>query len=103
MEAPTRALKAIQEWMDTGRKEIAGGRWDKAEAAIRQALELDEHNAACFDLMATLFEAQGKEPQAAEWREKAKHVRRDAWQRQVEAEARGHHEMLGGPSRHEIP
>ena len=36
-------------------------------------------------------------------REKAELVRKQAWQKQVEAEARGHHDVLGGASRKDIP
>ncbi len=103
MDVPIKELKAIEQWLEAGRQDIAGGRWEKAEAAIREALALDENHPGTYDLMATLFEAQGNEPMAAQWRERARQVRKDAWTRQVEAEARGHHEMLGEPGRHEIP
>jgi uncharacterized protein HemY len=103
MEAPVKELKAVEMALETGRQAIAKGEWSKAEEAVRQAIALDEHQAPSYELMAALFEAQGREPEATEWREKAKLVRRQVWQRQVEAEARGHHEMLGEPSRHEIP
>ena len=103
MESPKQILQDINSLVEAARERVAAGDWSAARADIEAALKLDENSAASYDAMAELLEAKGESEESAQWREKAKLVRKQAWQRQVEAEARGHHDLLGEPSRHEIP
>lgn len=103
MESAKHILEKINVLLQDAHGKIAAQDWDAAQAAIESALKLDEHHAPSYEGMAHLFEAKGDAEQSAEWREKSQLVRKQAWQRQVEAEARGHHDLLGEPGRHEIP
>jgi Tfp pilus assembly protein PilF len=103
MDSPKNILRKVSTLLDSARERIAAEEWDAAQAELEAALKLDEHNAAIYDAMADLFEAKGGAGKSAQWREKAQLQRKQAWQRQVEAEARGHHDLLGEPGRHEIP
>lgn len=95
MKTPQEALAEIAALHGRARQAIAAGRFAEGEAALARALSLDEHHAPSYSAMAELLEAQEKAAEAGTWREKARAVRRQAWQRQVEAEARGHHETVG--------
>lgn len=103
MKTPNKELNAVKAFLQTAQRKIAEGAWEEAEKAAREALRLDENHAAPYLVMGEVLEAQGKAAEAGEWRDKAERVRKEAWQKQVEAEARGHHEVLGTPGRHEIP
>lgn len=103
MKIPAEDWKAVKEFVERGRGYIAEEKWVEAEKAARDALALDENHAPTFDLIADIFEGMGKGRDAEEWRAKGVLVRKQAWQRQVEAEARGHHDLLGEPGRKEIP
>ena len=103
MASPKQILQDINSLLEAARERVAAEDWAAARADIEAALKLDENSAAIYDAMAEFFEAKGESEESVQWREKAKLVRKQAWQRQVEAEARGHHDLLGEPSRHEIP
>ncbi len=103
MQAPIKELEAIKGLLETARRHLEEGDWDAAEKAVRDALALDENHVPTCAAMTDVFEARGNPAEAGQWRAKAEQVRLRAWQRQVEAEARGHHDMLGEPSRKEIP
>ena len=103
MESPKQIVEQIAGFLEESRASTAKEEWQGAQAAVEQALLLDENHAPSYDAMADVFDAMGQADKAAQWRDKSKLVRKQAWQRQVEAEARGHHELLGEPGRHEIP
>ena len=103
MESPKQILQKVNTLLEAARERVAAEDWGAARVDIEAALKLDDHGAATYDAMANLFEAKGEAEKYAQWREKAQLVRKQAWQRQVEAEARGHHDLLGEPGRHEIP
>jgi Tfp pilus assembly protein PilF len=103
MHTPQQILAEVEALLQEAKNSSAGQDWETAQQAIEAALKLDENNPPAYDAMAECLEARGEAGQAEAWRERAKLVRKQAWQRQVEAEARGHHDLLGEPSRHEIP
>ncbi len=103
MKSPRKDLERIKTLHELARVAIAEKRFQAAEEALNEALTLDENHAPSYELMGELLEAQEKPQQAETWRERGRETRKQAWQRQVEAEARGQHEMLGEPGRHEIP
>jgi hypothetical protein len=103
MESPKQIVEQIAVLLEEARACTATEEWQAAQAAVDQALLLDENHAPSYDAMADVCDAMGQADKAAQWRDKSNLVRKQAWQRQVEAEARGHHELLGEPGRHEIP
>ncbi len=103
MTTPKQDLENIAALLEKGRESMANKQWQDAERAVNQAIGLDNMNPGACDLMADIQDAQGNAPKAEEWREKARGIRKEAWKRQVEAEARGRHEILGEPARREIP
>lgn len=103
MESPIREMERKKTLLEQARRWTAQRCWGDAEAALREAVALDPHHPDSYDLMAELLEARGDAERALDWRDKARFVRKQAWQRAVEAEARGTHEVLGTPRRHEIP
>ncbi len=103
MNTAKQDLQRIQALHGQARQALAESRWEDAERAGAEALALDEQHAPSYDLMAEICEARQSADKAEEWRAKAGVIRKQVWQRQVEAEARGHHEVLGKPSRQEIP
>ena len=103
MNSPMQVLQHVGALLKDAHGHIAAKQWDTARTAIEAALKLDENNASAYEAMAELSEAQGDAGKCAQWRDKSQLARKQAWQRQVEAEARGHHDLLGETSRHEIP
>ena len=103
MASPKQIVEQIAVLLEESRACTATEEWQAAQAAVEQALLLDENHASSYDAMADVFDAMGQADKSTQWRDKSKLVRKQAWQRQVEAEARGHHELLGEPGRHEIP
>jgi hypothetical protein len=103
MDAPVKELREIETLLGRARTEIATQKWDMSEKTLGEVLKRDMHNADAHDLMAEI--AHGRKDIAGEqrWRASANAIRKSAWQRQVEAEVRGHHEVFGEPGRHEIP
>ena len=103
MDTPKKDLNQIRSLHEQARRALAQSRWDEAEQAAHGALALDENHAPSYDLMSEIYSSRQMDAEARNWREKAAEIRKQVWQRQVEAEARGHHEVLGVPGRHEIP
>ena len=103
MTSPGKDVEKIKALLEQGQKNIEEEQWQAAEEAAKEAIALDDMQPKSYDVMAKALEGQGKTEDAATWRDRAKLIRREAWQRQVEAEARGGHEVLGDPGRREIP
>ena len=82
---------------------MTSGAFEKAEEKIRSAFSKDQKFIPAYELMAVLCEKRDQPGDAAQWRARAKSVQTETWERQVEAEARGRHEVLGEAVRHEIP
>jgi Flp pilus assembly protein TadD len=103
MDSPVKDLARIGALLTQARERLAVGSAAEAEASVLEAAALDPRNAQVLDLLAEIHAQAGQPDRARREREQAKQLRREAWQRQVEAEARGHHELLGEPIRHELP
>ncbi len=103
MDAPTTALAERKRLLEQARELLGRRQWSEAEQVLREAISIDEHHAPSHGLMAQALAGKGEPEQSAQWKERAELVRRQAWQKEVEAEARGKHDLLGEPARHEIP
>ncbi|MDH4249373.1 MAG: tetratricopeptide repeat protein [Deltaproteobacteria bacterium] len=70
------------------------GLLEEAESLLQQALEADPKHPGTHERLAEVWLAMGRTAQAAQGRQLAETLRKEAWQRQVEAEIRGQHEVL---------
>lgn len=103
MESPVKDLERVQALLAQAREHLQAGRLDEAERAALEAQELDPNNPKVPELRAAVSRALGHAELAARHEAQAKHLRDLAWKRAVEAEARGHHDLLGQAARHELP
>lgn len=103
MDAPVQEIKHRIELLDTARQLLEEKKFEEAKATALEAVRLDEFYAQSFTLLAEICENEGNAKEAEGWRACAKSARYEIWKREVEAEARGHHEVFGTPVRHEIP
>ena len=103
MKAPIKELEILKKLSEEARIHISSSRHHEAEDCLRQALAIDDRFIPALELMAALYESRGDEAKGETWRKRVKAVRLEQWERQVEAEARGRHEMMGEAVRHEIP
>lgn len=101
MDAPTQELAQIRALLKQARAALLDGQPQAALDAAQQVPALDPNNSAARSLMAEACEALGRPEDAQRFRAQEKALKREAWQRQVEAEARGEHELLGEAIRHE--
>jgi Tfp pilus assembly protein PilF len=101
MDSPAQDLKLIRARLEEARRAIEARLWSEAKRALEAAMALDPFEPGPHELMAAVMEGL-HDPDAAEtFRRRAKALRQERWQREVEAEIRGQHELMGGPRRHE--
>jgi len=103
MDAPLKDLERIRALLQSAVAALQAGRHAEAMLSAREAQELDPLNPRPPELLAEIHRAAGKPELAAREADLAKYLRKQAWEREVEAEARGHHDLIGGASRHELP
>jgi len=101
MDAPIKELERMQELLGLGRERLEAGHLPEALAAVEEALALEPGNLRSLTLKAEVLERMEQPAEAAALRERIRLLRREAWQREVEAEARGRHDLLGEAIRHE--
>ncbi len=101
MDAPVKELARINALLEQARTALEDGRADATLDDARHVLALDPKNIKAYRLMGDAYEALGKPQDAERMRAQEKVIKRDAWQRQVEAEVREQHEMMGEAIRHE--
>ena len=101
MDAPVRELQRMDDLHRQGRERLAAGRPQDAIAAAEEALTLEPDNVRSLTLKADALEALGRDADLEALRQRIRLLRREAWQRAVEAELRGHHDLLGEAIRHE--
>jgi tetratricopeptide (TPR) repeat protein len=101
MDAPIKDLERMEALQRQGRELLDAGRLDEALAATEAALELEVQNLRSLALKADVLERLGKAKEVLQLRAVIKHLKREAWQREVEAEIRGHHDLMGEAIRHE--
>jgi Tfp pilus assembly protein PilF len=103
MDAPVKDLERIRVLLQGARERLEAGVYAEAEHQAREALQLDPYSPRPADLLAEIARAAGHPEMAQRHAALAKHLREEAWKRDVEAEARGHHDLMGEPTRHELP
>ena len=103
MDTPTQEMKAYDDLVGEAADLIAKDEWEAAKTALDQAIALDPVQVHGYDMLAKVYDGLHDPDQADHYRTQAKAIRQEQWQRQVEADVRGKHEMLGGPARHKIP
>ena len=103
MDGLGKDLEAFRQRVQEARAAIEAKRWSEAKHALEAALSIDPLEPRPYDLLASVMEGLHDPDQAEALRRRAKTLRQERWQREVEAEVRGQHELIGGPARHEIP
>lgn len=101
MDAPTKELQRLLALQRESRAELEAGRPAAALALAEDALALEADNVRSLALKADALEALGRSEEALQLRAVVKQRKRESWQREVEAEIRGHHDLLGEAIRHE--
>ena len=72
----------------------AQGRLSEAETLLREAMVIDPKHPGTHQKLAEVVAALGREAEAHQLHKMAEALRKEAWQRQVEAEIRGRHEVM---------
>jgi Flp pilus assembly protein TadD len=100
MDAPIRELERIEAQCRQGRQHLAAGRLAEALAAAQAAQALEAGNVRALALEADVLHALGRLEEAWQRRRLLRMLKRQAWQRMVEAEIRGQHLLMGEATRH---
>ena len=101
MDAPVKEVERMRELWEDSQKLLDENRLDEALAQVEKVLTLEEMNPKSLSIKADILERQGHNEKAGELRTIVKQIKREAWKKKVEAEARGQHEILGEAIRHE--
>ncbi|MCZ6748676.1 MAG: hypothetical protein O7D96_05240 [SAR324 cluster bacterium] len=99
MDSPVKDIERIDRLMAEAAETMEGQRWDEAQTALEQVRAIDPLQPKTYDLLADVCDGLNDPGQAGRHRSRAKAIRQEQWQRQVEADVRGGHEILGDPSR----
>jgi len=103
MDSPRKDLEAYRARLVEARLAIEASRWAEAKPLLVAAIAIDPLEPAAYELLAKVMDGLHDPDEAEALRRRAKIIRQEKWQREVEAEVRGRHELIGGPARHEIP
>jgi len=103
MDTPLKELEAFRRHLESAQRAADEGRWNDAKGALEQAAAIDPLHPKPLEALADVM-AHLHDPDLADsLRQRAKTLRQEQWQRQVEAEIRGQHELTGNAARREIP
>jgi len=103
MDSTTKDLEQFRERVAAAQACLERQEWEDARRALDAAIAIDPLQPKPFDLMADVLSHLNRGEQSEAFRTRAKLLRQEQWKRQVEAEIRGQHELIGAPARHEIP
>lgn len=95
MESHGKVIEQMKALREESSQLLAGGKVDEALIKVEEALALEENNRKSLTLKADILEKKGDSKEAEILRERVKLIKKEAWQKKVEAEARGHHEVMG--------
>ncbi len=101
MDAPISELKQLEAHKEQARTLMGQGRHADALAAVEQALAIEAKHLAALKLKAEILAQMGATAEAEQALALYKACKHEAWEREVEAEIRGHHDVLGEAIRHE--
>ena len=101
MESPAKILEQISVLLEEAREMMASGQHDQAREKALEAIALDPRHLKSHRVLVTVLESAGLEKEAEAARGVMEDIRKENWKRQVEAEIRSRHEMLGEAIRHE--
>jgi uncharacterized protein HemY len=103
MDTPTQDIEAIHRLLGDAQQAAEEARWEDARRALEQAIAIDPLQPKPVAQLADVMERLHDPGKAGDLRSRAKSLRQQQWQRQVEAEARGRHELTGEAAHREIP
>jgi len=101
MDAPVKELEQLEALHKKARDFIEKKAFEEADLLLKEALQIEANNPRTLDLMAKSALGKGDEDKAGQLKAQADMLRKEAWQKQVEAEIRGHHEVMGEAVRKE--
>ena len=101
MDSAVSDLKRIEALLEQARAGLTAGDPGAALAATEQALAIDPRHLPALALRIRALEGAGQLEEAHRQSLHLKQLKREAWQREVEAELRGKHDVLGKATRHE--
>ncbi len=101
MESAVSDLKRIEALLQQARASLAADDSGAALTATEQALAIDPRHLRTLALRVKALERAGQSKEARLLSAHLKQLKREAWQREVEAELRGKHDVLGKAIRHE--
>ena len=103
MDSTAKELREFRDMLGSAQTCLERQDWEGARRALDSAIDIDPLQPKPFDLMADVLSHLNRGEESQAFRTRAKLLRQEQWKRQVEAEVRGQHELIGGPARHEIP
>jgi len=103
MSTPAEEVARQQELLRQAGQLIEATEWARARDVLLQARELDPRCPKVYELLAQAMAGLGDSAEAEALAKQAKAIRRENWARAVEAELRGHHELIGEWARRELP
>lgn len=95
MESHGKVIAQMKALREESSQFLAEGKVDEALEKVEEALALEENNQKSLTLKADILEKKGDPKEAKTLREQVKLIKKEAWQKKVEAEARGQHEVIG--------
>ena len=103
MESPAKEFEAYNQLLREAQTCLDEKLWEEAKSKLERAAEIDPLQAKPLAMLAEVYDGLGDGKQSDTLRARAKAIREEKWKREVEAELRGRHDMLGETSRHETP
>ena len=103
MRPPLEDLENIRKLQEETKRLLDASHVEEALETINEALTVESNNVGTLSLKADVLERLERVEEAEALLFRIKELKREAWQRQVEAEARGQHEIFGTAIRHENP
>ena len=95
MESHGKVIEKMKALREESSQLLAAGQMDDALIKVEEALAMEENNQNSLTLKADILEKKGDSKEAETLRARVKLIKKEVWQKKVEAEARGQHEVMG--------
>lgn len=95
MESHGKVIEEMKALREESGQLLEAGKVEEALSKVEEALALEENNQKSLTLKAAILEKQGDSNAAETLRARVALIKKEAWQKKVEAEARGQHEVVG--------